>query len=257
MRELPSCIIKKFYGFNIVRVELSKKLRQRFHPIDVIYKPVKKCDKINSFSVKLNMAFHSSFSEGAKIRHGTAWQCYFCSNYYGRKDKYDRLVENCTGCPSYVYNFDMQSLLTFEENLKYKGDILLVAYIDFEITAPTDDCLDPENRKMFAVSYVIISAFHPDLDIDRVIIERSSGHPREKLTSLIYLTREQLTFKDNNMLLQLRDCTLAVADKKNRIAISEMFTTELKFAADCLLKWFNKKFKSNNLQLSNNVKKKI
>ena len=35
-----------------------------------------------------------------------------------------------------------------------------------------------------------------------------------------------------------------------------MFTTELKFAADWLLKWFNKKFKSNNLELSNDVKKK-
>ena len=35
-----------------------------------------------------------------------------------------------------------------------------------------------------------------------------------------------------------------------------MFTIELKFAANCLLKWFNKKFKSNNLELSNDVKNK-
>ena len=35
-----------------------------------------------------------------------------------------------------------------------------------------------------------------------------------------------------------------------------MFTTELKFAVDCLMKWFNKKFKSNNLELSNDVKRK-
>ena len=33
----------------------------------------------------------------------------------------------------------MQILLTFEENLKYKGDIPLVAYIDFETTALTND----------------------------------------------------------------------------------------------------------------------
>ena len=48
----------------------------------------------------------------------------------------------------------------------------------------------------------------------------------------------------------------AVTSKNSKIAISEMFTTELKFAADCLLRWFNKKFKSNNLELSNNVKRK-
>ena len=109
---------------------------------------------------------------------------------------------------------------------------------------------------MFAVSDIIIFAFHPDLDIGRVIIERSFGPSREKLTSLNYLTREQLNFKDYKTLLQLRDCTPSVADKKNKIAISEVFTTELKFAADYLLKWFNKKFKSNNLELSNDVKKK-
>ena len=36
-----------------------------------------------------------------------------------------------------------------------------------------------------------------------------------------------------------------------------MFTTKLKFARDYLLKWFNKKYKSKNLELSNEKKKKI
>ena len=35
-----------------------------------------------------------------------------------------------------------------------------------------------------------------------------------------------------------------------------MFTTELIFAGDCLLKWFNKKYKSKNLELSNEKKRK-
>ena len=38
--------------------------------------------------------------------------------------------------------------MTFENDLKYKGDVPLVGYIDFETTAPTNDSLDPENRKM-------------------------------------------------------------------------------------------------------------
>ena len=84
--------------------------------------------------------------------------------------------------------------------------IRFYAYIYFETTAPTDECLDPENRKMFTVLYAIIYAFHPDLDIDRGIIECSFGHFREKLTSLNYLTRKQLNFEDNKRLLQLRDC---------------------------------------------------
>ena len=91
---------------------------------------------------------------------------------------------------------------------------------------------------MFAVSYVIIFAFRPELDIDCVIIEQSFRYSLERLTSLCYLTREQLEFKDNKTLLQLRDCAIAVAEKKNKIAIFKMFSTELKFDADCLLKWF-------------------
>ena len=147
-------------------------------------------------------------------------------------------------------------MITFEENLKYKSDILLTAYIDFETTVPTDDCLDPENAIMFAVSYVIIFTFHPELEIDKVIVERSFGHSEYTLTSLNYLNVDQLNFKNNKTLLQLRDCTLNVARKKSKLAIAEMFTTELKFAGDCLFKWFNKKYKSKNLELSNEKKKR-
>ena len=38
--------------------------------------------------------------------------------------------------------------------------------------------------------------------------------------------------------------------------ISGIFTTELKFAGDCLLKQFNKKYKSKTLELSNEKKRK-
>ena len=127
-------------------------------PIDIIYKPVKKEDEIIEcfFTSEINLAYRWTFSENQKIKHSTAYQCYFCSNYYGRKDKFDRHIENCTGKPGYVYKFNIQNILTFEENLKFKRDIPLTAYIDFETTAPTDDCLDPESKKMNAVSYVII-----------------------------------------------------------------------------------------------------
>ena len=67
---------------------------------------------------KLNVAFRVSYSEGKRIKHSTVSQCYFCANYYIWKDKFDRHIENCTGLPGYVYNFNTQSLLMFDENLK-------------------------------------------------------------------------------------------------------------------------------------------
>ena len=89
---------------------------------------------------------------------------------------------------------------------------------------------------MFAVSYIIIFAFHPDLHIDHVIIECCFGHSLKRLADLSYLMRKQLKFKDKKLMLQFKDCTLAVHARNSKIAISEMFTTELKFATDCLLK---------------------
>ena len=58
------------------------------------------------------------------------------------------------------------------------------------------------------------------------------------------------------MLLQLRDCSLAVADKEKKTKLQLLKCLAQRFAADCLLKWFNKKFKLNNLELSNDVQRK-
>ena len=120
----------------------------------------------------------------------------------------------------------------------------------------TNNYSTPKNRKMFAVPYVVIFAFHPDLHIVHKIIEHSFGHFLIRLADLTYLKREQLKFKEEKTLLQLKDCALAVHARNSDNAISEMFTTELKLLVDCLLKWFNAKFKLNNLELSNSMKRK-
>ena len=57
-------------------------------------------------------------------------------------------------------------------------------------------------------------AFHPELNLKRVLIERSFGHSLQKLTTIDYLTIEQLKYKDLMTLKQLRDCAISVANKK-------------------------------------------
>lgn len=96
--------------------------------------------------------------------------------------------------------------------------------MDCDNNAPTDSCLDPENREMFAISYVIIFAFRPELNFDRIIIERSFGYNLTK------------THKFRLFDFLLRDCVIRVSKQKSKVAISEMFTTELKFCTDCLVK---------------------
>ena len=125
------------------------------------------------------------------LSHGFAYQCYYCSKFFARSDIQKHHMQHCSGVPGIVYNFNNQNLVTFEDNLGYKGDLPVVAYIDFETTAPTDSCFDPEQKKMFVVSYVIILAFHPKLKMDRVIIQRSFGHSLEQLATIDYLTNVQ------------------------------------------------------------------
>ena len=251
IREVSSCVKEKFNGFLIVRVDFDNEIQKNFSLIDIVYEPVKNQNEIINcyFTDKIHLAFRSTFSESGKIKHTSAFRCYYCTKFFSRKDRFEKHLISCSGKPGYVYNFDTQNILTFEENLKLKHDIPLTAYIDFETTAPTDKMLDPESCKMKAVSYAIIFAFQPKLNLKRVIIERSFGHSVEKLTTIDYLTSEQLKFKDEITLKQLRDSALEVSRKNKPNAISEMFSIELKFASNCLLKWFYAKNKKLELSL--------
>lgn len=214
---LKSSVVSILFALN-----LTKKLRRQFRPVNIFYCPVKKSVQlVNCFLTKrLNLAFRALCSNGqktGKIKCSNAWLCYFCSNYYAQKDRYDFHIKSCSGYPGYVYNFSTQSLLTFEENLKYKGDMPPVAYIGFETTAPSDTSLNPENRNLYAVSYVIIFAFHPDFRIKCVIIERSFGHSLQQLNNLNYLTHKRLTFITTEQIQQFKDCAFSVYVKKIRL----------------------------------------
>ena len=213
IREISSCVKEKFNGFIIVRVDFDNEIQRNFSPIDIVYRPVKNQNEIVNcyFTDKIYLAFRTTYSEGDKIKHTNAFRCYYCTKFFSRRERFEKHLTFCNGKPGYVYNFDTQNILTFEENLKLKHDIPLTAYIDFETTAPTDKMLDPESCKMKAVSYAIIFAFHPKLNFDRIIIERSFGHSRDKLTTIDYLTNEQLKFKDEITLKQLRDSALEVS----------------------------------------------
>ena len=98
-------------------------------------------------------------------------------------------------------------------------------------------------KKLNTVSYIIIFAFYPELNLSPIVIERSFEHSLKKLTGVSYLTIDQLLFANPKITFKLRDCTMKISQGKCRKAIPEMFSTEIKYAADCLLNWFNKKMK--------------
>ena len=67
--------------------------------------------------------------------------------------------------------------------------------MDCDNNAPTDSCLDPENREMFAISYVIIFAFRPELNFDRIIIERSFGYSLTKTHKFILFDQRPINIR--------------------------------------------------------------
>ena len=73
VRELPSCINKKYNGFHVISIEYSKKLREKFKPIDIIYKPVKSPEK--KFSVTTLKIYQNHTEILAEMPKIIAWVC--------------------------------------------------------------------------------------------------------------------------------------------------------------------------------------
>ena len=64
--------------------------------------------------------------------------------YHRDRQKYFTHLSQCSGIPGVVYNFNTQNLVTYENNIKYKGDLPMTLYFDFETTAPTEETIyDP------------------------------------------------------------------------------------------------------------------
>ena len=141
--------------------------------------------------------------------------CHYCNHFFiHHPDKFKRYMNHCSGKPGVIYNFTNQSPISYEDNFKAKGDLPFAVYFDFETTAPTDNCLDPEQRKMFVVSYVMIVAFHLALNLERVIIYRSFAHTLDQLSSVDYLSREQIGFIDSYFIHMLKDCACEISKRQ-------------------------------------------
>ena len=41
----------------------------------------------------------------------------------------------------------------------------MAKYFEFETTAPNDNCFNLKQKKMFVISYILIVAFHPLLNL--------------------------------------------------------------------------------------------
>ena len=88
---------------------------------------------------------------------------------------------------------------------------------------------------MFVVSYVVILALHPKLKMNRVIIQRSFGHSLEQLTTINYLTNDQMPFVNINLIKQLKDCTSEVSRKNVKMPWHKCFRRIMPHKTSCFV----------------------
>ena len=187
----------------------------------------------------------------------TIYECYYCNKFFRQKNKKEHHLKVCSGKPGIIYNFCSQTLTSLEDNYSAKGDVPFSVYFDFETTSPTDsEWLDPEDKKMFVMSYVIVVAFHPHFNFDRMLVQRSVCHSKEELTSVNYLTREQFAFKTPELIKQLYDQALHVSKRTTKNALGVMFGIELSFVKKTSLAWFNKRVSAPFKRLDLDIIKK-
>ena len=100
----------------------------------------------------------------------------------------------------------------------------------------------------------MVIAFHPALSLDKILIQRSYCHSQNELTSIKYLSREQLQFKPTDLIKQLYDTALLVSKRIYKNALAQCFALKLPLLKKTLLSWFNRKFTSQFKEL-NSVRK--
>ena len=96
----------------------------------------------------------------------------------------------------------------------------------------------------------MIVAFHPELKLYKIIIKRSYVHAIDQLTSLEYFSQDQIKCINKDLAIQLKDIAFEVSKRKCKKTMGQMFCVECALVKKTLLEWFNRKFKSQYLQIS-------
>ena len=192
------------------------------------------------------------------VNSTAAKQCPYCNNFFLKsEEKIKKHISTCSGQAGFNFVFDNGKIVDYQENYKKIGDHPFSMFFDFETKTRSVVFFD---AKMYVVSYCIVVAFHPELNLPRLVIYRSYDQTINQLNSLVHLDIAKQDFFENEQifnsktLLQLKDAALSVINRDKNTALAEMFSIELKFTADCLKLWFNKYRKV--LEISPEQKKK-
>ena len=258
-RELSSCVIQKFNGYELLRNNLNSSEKKDFIPIDIIYEPtLDENKKIECFFAPDISLVYVGYIK--KTRNNEKYmesritrQCQYCTNFFVKtEEKMKKHLSCCSGKAGFTFSFDNGKVIDYQDHYNNLGDMPFSVYFDFETTTGNVGFF---YAKMYVVSYSIIVAFHPDLSLPRVNIFRSYDQSYSLLMSLAHFFVLDFNFLNDpkifnkNTLKQLEAAALSVKQKEKNTALAEMFSVELKFTIDCLKSWFQKNHKISEIDL--------
>ena len=158
----------------------------------------------------------------------------------------------CSGKAGLEFSFENGKIIDYQDHYNNLGDLPFSVYYDFETAIGNAVLFD---AKTYIVSYCMIVAFHPELNLPRISIFRSYDQTESEITSLSHFENIEHNFfasgkKCFNIisLKQLGSAAKLVYFKENKTALAEMFNIELKFTIDCVKNWFKKNMKVLELE---------
>ena len=124
-RELSTCIIQKFNGYELLWNHLNSIERRDFIQIDIVYEHT--LDEKNNiecfFTLKNVLGYRSTIEKsrkGGKIfNHTNAKQCHYCNNFFIKSDeKMKHHLSICAGKAGYTFSFDNGKIVDYQDHYK-------------------------------------------------------------------------------------------------------------------------------------------
>ena len=90
-RNLPSCVLEKFNGYETIRNDIANKEKLDFTPINIVYEPSFDEEKhvVCNFTDEIHTPYRSylgRFDKGKeRLSHRIVRQCHYCQNFFCKK----------------------------------------------------------------------------------------------------------------------------------------------------------------------------
>ena len=96
IRDLSSCIIQSYHGYQVVKIEKRDCQKQMYKPIDIVYDPAESPDQIVGcyFTSRIHVAYRFKYSKGPKgIETLHDFECYSYHKFHSTKKALKNLYQ--------------------------------------------------------------------------------------------------------------------------------------------------------------------